>query len=79
MTTPNVTQPTSPVSVAVPEIAVETAGIAGALWLLGAAFLGLLAVYFIGLDQGMTSIFGNNVLVHEFVHDGRHFLGFPCH
>jgi hypothetical protein len=74
-----VTQPTSPVSVAVPEIAVETAGIAGALWLLGAAFLGLLAVYFIGLDQGMTSIFGNNVLVHEFVHDGRHFLGFPCH
>jgi cobalt transporter subunit CbtB len=75
MTTPNLTQPTT----AVPEIAVETAGVAGALWLLGAAFLGLLAVYFIGLDQGMTSIFGNNAYIHEFVHDGRHFLGFPCH
>ena len=75
MTTPDLTQPTT----AVPEIAVETAGVAGALWLLGAAFLGLLAVYFIGLDQGMSSVFGNNALVHEFVHDGRHFLGFPCH
>ena len=77
MTTPDVTTTVS--EIAVPEIAVETAGIAGALWLLGAAFLGLLAVYFIGLDQGMTSVFGNNALVHEFVHDGRHFLGFPCH
>ena len=38
-----------------------------------------LAVYFIGLDQGMTSVFGNSLGIHEFVHDGRHFLGFPCH
>jgi cobalt transporter subunit CbtB len=73
MTTPDVT------TTAVPEIAVETAGIAGALWLLGAAFLGLLAVYFIGLDEGLTSVFGKTMMVHEFVHDGRHFLGFPCH
>jgi cobalt transporter subunit CbtB len=75
MTTPNVTQPV----IAVPEVAVQTSSITGALWLLGAAFLGLLAVYFIGLDQGITSVLGNVVPVHEFVHDGRHLLGFPCH
>lgn len=54
-------------------------GLAGAGWLLGATFFALLAVYFVGLDQGMTSVFGNDVHIHEFIHDGRHFLGFPCH
>jgi hypothetical protein len=50
-----------------------------ALWLLGTAVLAVLAYYFIGIDQGMTSIVGNDAHVHEFVHDARHFLGFPCH
>jgi hypothetical protein len=49
------------------------------LWLLGTAFLALAAYYFIGVDQGMLSVFGNDTHVHEFLHDGRHFLGFPCH
>jgi hypothetical protein len=49
------------------------------LWLLGTAVMAMLAYYFIGLDQGMTSVFGANSQVHEFVHDARHFLGFPCH
>lgn len=48
-------------------------------WLLGTAFLALAAYYFIGVDQGMLSVFGNDTHLHEFVHDGRHFLGFPCH
>jgi hypothetical protein len=26
-----------------------------------------------------VSVFGADLHVHEFVHDGRHFLGFPCH
>jgi malonyl CoA-acyl carrier protein transacylase len=43
------------------------------------AFLALLAYYFIGLDEGMSSVFGNHMGVHEFFHDGRHLLGFPCH
>jgi cobalt transporter subunit CbtB len=30
------------------------------------------------MDQGATSVFSGEVL-HEFVHDGRHLLGFPCH
>ena len=49
------------------------------LWLTLTAFLALLALYFVGMDQGATSVFGNNTYVHEFVHDARHLLGFPCH
>jgi hypothetical protein len=49
------------------------------LWLLGTAVMAMLAYYVIGLDQGVTSVFGNDTHVHEFVHDARHFLGFPCH
>nr|WP_167491738.1 CbtB-domain containing protein [Nocardia terpenica] len=50
-----------------------------ALWLVGTTVLALLAYYFIGIDQGAVSVFGSDMHVHEFVHDGRHFLGFPCH
>ncbi|MEW2478019.1 CbtB domain-containing protein [Mycolicibacterium peregrinum] len=49
------------------------------LWLTLSAFVALLALYFVGMDQGATSVFGNNTYVHEFVHDARHLLGFPCH
>jgi hypothetical protein len=48
-------------------------------WLTFTAFFALLALYFVGLDQGATSVFGNSTVVHEFVHDARHLLGFPCH
>lgn len=50
-----------------------------ALWLGLTAFLALAAYYFIGMDQGATSVFGSDMHIHEFVHDARHFLGFPCH
>ena len=50
-----------------------------ALWLAATAFLALLALYFVGVDQGAVSLFGNDSHVHEFVHDARHLLGFPCH
>jgi hypothetical protein len=42
-------------------------------------FLALLGYYFVGIDEGMTSVFGKTMVVHEWVHDSRHFLGFPCH
>jgi hypothetical protein len=48
-------------------------------WLGGTALLALLVYYFVGIDQGAMSIFGSDTHVHELVHDGRHFLGFPCH
>jgi cobalt transporter subunit CbtB len=50
-----------------------------AVWLSVTAFLALMVLYFVGMDQGATSVFGNNTYVHEFVHDARHLLGFPCH
>jgi len=50
-----------------------------AVWLSVTAILALLVLYFVGMDQGATSVFGNNTYVHEFVHDARHLLGFPCH
>ena len=50
-----------------------------ALWLSLTAFLALLTLYFVGLDQGATSVFGDDTHIHEFVHDARHLLGFPCH
>ncbi len=42
----------------------------------GAILLSLL--YLVGLDQGATSVFSGQLL-HEFMHDGRHLLGVPCH
>ncbi|WP_374204330.1 CbtB-domain containing protein [Streptomyces sp. HPF1205] len=50
-----------------------------ALWLLGTALIALAVYYFVGVDQGAYSVFGKDTHVHEFVHDARHFLGFPCH
>jgi Probable cobalt transporter subunit (CbtB) len=58
---------------------VDLSAASAALWLAGTAFLALLALYFIGIDQGAVSLFGSDSHVHEFVHDARHLLGFPCH
>jgi cobalt transporter subunit CbtB len=35
------------------------------------ALIAVLAIYFVGAGEG--------ALLHEWVHDGRHLLGFPCH
>ena len=47
-------------------------------WALLIGFIVVLALYFVGAEQGATSILGGR-MVHEFVHDARHLLGFPCH
>ena len=47
-------------------------------WLLLVALLALVAMYFVGAEQGATSVF-NGTAVHEWTHDARHLLGFPCH
>jgi hypothetical protein len=49
------------------------------VWYGAAGLLALMIYYFVGIDQGATSVFGNHMGIHEFVHDARHFLGFPCH
>jgi hypothetical protein len=47
-------------------------------WALFGGVILLALLYLVGLDQGATSVFPGELL-HEFVHDGRHLLGFPCH
>jgi len=47
--------------------------------LVAITMLALLAYYFVGFDQGAVSVFGTDTHLHEFLHDGRHLLGFPCH
>ena len=47
-------------------------------WVVFGGLLLLLALYFVGVEQGATSLI-SGTYVHEFVHDGRHLLGFPCH
>jgi hypothetical protein len=47
-------------------------------WAVFAGLIFLLALYFVGAEEGATSIFPG-MYIHEFVHDGRHLLGFPCH
>jgi Probable cobalt transporter subunit (CbtB) len=47
-------------------------------WLIFAATLFLVAWYFVSAEQGAASLFSGSG-VHEWVHDGRHLLGFPCH
>ncbi|GAB7125509.1 CbtB-domain containing protein [Silvimonas sp. JCM 19000] len=47
-------------------------------WAVFGGLLALLALYFVGSEQGATALF-QGTYIHEFVHDGRHLLGFPCH
>jgi hypothetical protein len=47
-------------------------------WAILAGLFLLLALYFVSAEQGATSLIPG-MTVHEFLHDGRHLLGFPCH
>lgn len=47
-------------------------------WAIFGGLLLLLLLYFVGVEEGATSLV-HGMYVHEFVHDGRHLLGFPCH
>lgn len=69
---------TSPVSRTTLQ-ASELSAAKAAAWLALTAFLALVVLYFVGVDQGATSVLGDNMYIHEFVHDARHLLGFPCH
>ncbi|WP_244927991.1 CbtB-domain containing protein [Nocardioides sp. W7] len=47
-------------------------------WALFVGLLGLLVIFFVSADQGAVSIPAGTA-IHEWVHDGRHLLGYPCH
>jgi hypothetical protein len=38
----------------------------------------MILIYFVGAEEGALSLVSGTG-VHEFVHDARHLLGFPCH
>jgi hypothetical protein len=70
-------QPT--VAVPSPEVAVPTIPLRElAPWALFFGLLGLIVIFFVSADQGAFSIPSGNA-IHEWVHDGRHLLGYPCH
>jgi hypothetical protein len=69
MTTTTFARPAQPVAIPLGEL------LPGAILTI---LLAILAIYFVGAEEGATSLVqGTNI--HEFVHDGRHLLGFPCH
>jgi hypothetical protein len=66
-------------AVPVPEIEVPSIPLSQlAPWALLFGLLATLVLFFISADQGVFSIPSGNA-IHEWVHDGRHLLGYPCH
>ncbi len=47
-------------------------------WALFFGLLGMLVIFFVSADQGAVSIPAGTA-IHEWVHDARHLLGYPCH
>lgn len=45
-------------------------------WALFGGLILLIILYFVTAGQNLP---GQDMIVHEFFHDGRHLLGFPCH
>ena len=71
-------QISAPLSAAAP-VAVPTVKLRElAPWALFIGLLALLSLYFISAEQGAFALLSGTD-VHEWVHDGRHLLGFPCH
>jgi Probable cobalt transporter subunit (CbtB) len=47
-------------------------------WAIFAGVVLLFLLYIVGAEQGAIHLVGGTY-IHEFVHDSRHLLGFPCH
>jgi putative cobalt transporter subunit CbtB len=47
-------------------------------WAVFAVAFAFVLLYLVAAEQAATSLVSGQ-LVHEFVHDGRHLLGIPCH
>ncbi|OLF07663.1 CbtB domain-containing protein [Actinophytocola xanthii] len=64
---------------AAPEAAVPTIPLGQiAPWAVFVGLVALTVLFFVSAGQGAVS-FPAGDAVHEWVHDGRHLLGFPCH
>lgn len=47
-------------------------------WVVFYGLLAMLAIFFVSAGQGAISL-PSGTAVHEWVHDARHLLGYPCH
>ena len=47
-------------------------------WALFGILMLTVVIYFVGAEQGASAVMQGE-MIHEFLHDGRHLLGFPCH
>lgn len=47
-------------------------------WIAFVGLLALMVLYFVSSEQGAAALFSGSY-IHEFLHDGRHLLAFPCH
>ena len=66
-------------AIATPEVEIPTIPVAQlAPWATFVFLVAAIVLFFISADQGAVSIPSGNA-IHEWVHDGRHLLGFPCH
>ncbi|MET1038127.1 MAG: CbtB-domain containing protein, partial [Aeromicrobium sp.] len=61
-----------------PEIEIPSIPVADlAPWATFVFLVAAIVLFFISADQGAVSI-PSGTAIHEWVHDGRHLLGFPC-
>lgn len=68
-----------PVVPARPEVGVPTIPLGQiAPWAVFFGLVALIVLFFVSADQGAISLPAGDA-IHEWVHDGRHLLGFPCH
>jgi putative cobalt transporter subunit CbtB len=66
-------------AIAVPEVETPTIPLGQiAPWALFFGLVLVLVVFFVSTAQGAVAV-PSGTAVHEWVHDGRHLLGFPCH
>lgn len=68
------TLPAAPIAPAIPAVPLRDL----LPWAVFVGIVMILLLYVVGAEQGATSIISGHY-VHEFVHDARHLLGFPCH
>jgi hypothetical protein len=62
-----------------PEVAYPPTVSLREVWPWALLALSLLAlIYVVGVEQGASAVAPGS-WVHEWVHDGRHLLSFPCH
>lgn len=69
----------APAPIPLPALAVPAIPVRQLLpWAVFAGLVALIILYFVSAEQGAFAVFAGTG-IHEWVHDGRHLLGFPCH